>query len=357
MKSWLYTSFLIVHFLSCAVVNHNIIKVHERNSGSIRSISMVGNNLDFYLNHETKPYRCAFNAGMMITKTDTYYTLNISSRNQRLPFRLTNKDSLKLKIDDSIILLPTLDVSRSGDNFSGYYRINYWDLLDMGNADEITVFVLHGDTTFHARYSKVNIYNYRYYNARYILKTTDIPIRRPKPYEQPWGFLSGGGGTTYDFWTGYYTNFFLSGSGFGDFVAAGFGISPFSYTEWQKLYMPLLYPGNPLYQDNLLDSWLEFNEGQSQSFNFHLMYGIAQFNTLRKWSVEIGLSFFYYWSDKRWINAQDRYLNKDILTIVESGTPFKGPAIGGFLQIAGLWFQYNSKPSWTVGLALPVPWW
>jgi hypothetical protein len=201
---------------------------------------------------------------------------------------------------------------------------------------------IHGDTLFHANFSDENIYNYRYFNAKYILKNEDIPEPEPQPYKQPWGFFSGGGGTTYDFWLGHYTNFISTQSGIGDFIAAGLGISPFSYSEWI-----FVYP----------DNWHELNEGRSQSYNFHIMYGLTQHSPLRQWSIELGLSFFYYWSEARWIDSQDRYLDSGLLTIVESGTPFKGMAVGGFIQIGGLWFQYNSKPSWTVGLAIPVPWW
>jgi len=333
------------------------IKVHERTSESIQSITMAGNNLDFYINNEPKPYRCVLNASLMQTKSDIYYTLNFSSGNQKLPFKLSNKDSLVLILDSHTLFLPTLDVSKTGDSFSAYYRITSWDLLDMGNVDDLQVIINHNDTLFHARFTDENIYNYHYFNAKYILKSEDIPKPEPQLYELPWGFLSGGGGTTYEFWLGYYTDLILGGSEISDYLAAGFGLSPFSYSEW--IWHPYS-PDSPepiINQTEPFDSWVEHNESRSSSYNFHIMYGLAQYNPFRYWSIELGLCFYYYWSDPRWIDGQDRYLDDNILTIVESGTVFQGPAIGGFVQIGGLWFQYNSKPSWTVGLAIPVPWW
>ncbi len=357
MKLYFYIAIVIIFLLGCSPKGPTKIQIHERKSESIQSISMGGNNLDFFINNEPKPYRCSLNTGIMITGSDTYYTLNFSSRNQKLPFELSNNDSLKLKLDNSTVSLPTLDVSRTGDNFSAYYRIAYWDLLDMGNVDGLEVVFIHGDTLFHANFSDDNIYNYRYFNAKYILKNDDIPKPSPLPYQQPWGFFSGGGGTTYDFWLSYYTNFISTQSGIGDFAAAGFGLSPFSYSEWIRIPKASPSSENLTYQITPTDSWHELNEGRSTSYNFHIMYGLTQHKPLRHWSIEIGLSFFYYWSEARWIDGQDRYLGSDILTIVESGTTFKGPAIGGFIQFGGLWFQYNSKPSWTAGIAIPVPWW
>ena len=316
---------------------------------------MTGNNLDFFISNEPKPYRCSLNPGILFTRSGTYYTLNFSSRNQKLPFELTNNDSLQLKLDNSTITLATLDVSRTGNRFSAYYRIDYWDLLDMGNVDQLQAIFYHGDTLFQASFSDESINNYRYFSAKYILKADDIPEPDPQPYQQPWGFFSGGGGSTYDFWLGHYTNFISTQSGTGDFIAAGFGLSPFNYSEW-VMVSPL--PSNANFNtvpNNIF--WHELNEDRSSSYNFHLMYGITHPSPFGHWSIEVGLSFYYYWSDKRWIDGQLQYLDSGILTIVEGGKPFKGAAVGGFFQFGGLWFQLNSKPSWTVGIAIPVPWW
>jgi hypothetical protein len=357
MKFHLYILLTTIICLSCAANRPTKIQVYERKSESIESITMGGNSLDFFISNEPKPYRCSLNPGILITKSDTYYTLNFLSRNQKLPFELTNKDSLKLILDKSPITLLTLDVSRTGEGFSAYYRIDYLDLLDMGNVDQLQVIFYHGDTLFQARFSDETIYNYRYFNAKYILKADDIPEPDPQPYEQPWGFLSGGGGSTYDFWLGQYTNFISTESGTGDFIAAGFGLSPFSYSEWILVQDQPPPPEIMTRQLQPTLSWYELNEDRSSSYNFHVMYGLTRPGPIGNWSMEAGLSFYYYWSDERWIDGQDRYLDSDILTIIESGTTFKGPAIGGFIQFGGLWFQYNSKPSWSVGIALPVPWW
>ena len=291
MKHHLYIVLVIFLFLNCATNRSTKIQVHERKSESIESITMGGNSLDFFISNEQKPYRCSLNPGIMITRSDTYYTLNFLSRDQKLPFELTNKDSLKLLLDKSPITLLTLDVSRTGKGFSAYYRIDYWDLLDMGNVDQLQAIFYHGDTLFQASFSDENIYNYRYFNAKYILKTDDIPEPDPQPYEQPWGFFSGGGGSTYDFWLGHYTNFISIQSGIGDFVAAGFGLSPFSYSEWLRMTPPSPSSGNIINQQIPIDSWHELNEGRSSSYNFHIMYGLTQHSRLGRWSVEISLSF------------------------------------------------------------------
>jgi hypothetical protein len=346
-------------FFGCAANNFTKIQVSERKSGNIKSISLLGNHLDFYLENTYKPYRCSVNPGIMKTDADTYYTLNFSSGDQVVPFDLRTTDSLILKLDASEICLNTLDVSRIGKKYSAYYRIDYWDLLDIGNADNVEIHVIHGDTLFKAVFSAQNIQNYQHFTAKYILNSENIPGPEPAIYQQPWGFLGGGAGNLYSFWLATYTNFIQTKTGFGDFVAVGFGYAPFSYTEWAA--------GSPPEPENLpgitppviapIESWVEQNQSQSSSFSLNLMYGFTYPSPFGRWSFETGICFSTFFTSNRWQNGQIRYLDNHLLTIIDDGLPYRGMAVGGFFQLGGLWFQYNSNKTWTAGISLPAPWW
>jgi hypothetical protein len=357
IRIYILTSALL--FFSCAASNLPKIQVSERKSATIESVSLLVNQLDFYLESTYKPYRCAVNPGIMKTAADTYYTLNFSSGDQALPFDLKITDSLILKLDDSEICLNTLDVSRIGKKYSAYYRIDYWDLLDIGNADNVEVHVIHGDSLFKAIFSSQNIQNFQHFTAKYILNSEYIPGPEPAFYQQPWGFLSGGAGKLYVFWLATYTNFIKTKTGFGDFIAAGLGYAPFSYTEWAA--------GSPLEPETLpgisppgitpIELWVEQNQAQSSSFSLNLMYGFTFPSPFGRWSFESGICFCTFFTSNRWQNGQIQYLDDDILTIINEGIPYRGMAVGGFFQIGGFWFQYNSNKTWTAGISLPVPWW
>jgi hypothetical protein len=96
-----------------------------------------------------------------------------------------------------------------------------------------------------ARFSKDNIYNYRYFAAKYVLGTEDIPPPTKPAYEQPWAFLGGGAGSGLDFWLGYYTNFLRIKPESGDYLAAGFGRKALEYSRYNYFQIKgYLWDGN-----------------------------------------------------------------------------------------------------------------
>ena len=338
---------------SCAATSPPQIKVSSRKTGDIESISMIDNYLDFYLNQSTKPFRCSLNPAILKTKTDSYFSLNFSSGSQMLPFHLEKTDSLILQLNDTKIYLPTLDVSRIGKKYTAYYRIESWDLIDIGHADRVQFYFLHADSVFTASFSRESIAKYQYFNAKFLLHSEEIPVPEPPVYKQPWGFLGGGAGSSNTFWLGIYTNFIHTGSGPGDYLAAGMGYASFEYMEWMRPPGPA---PEPIPGGNVVPDWVEQNQSFTGSYSLNVMYGLTYPSPCGRWSLEAGICFYYYLADKRWQDGQLKYLDGDYLTTIESGQPYKGFAVGGFIQIAGFWFQLNSK-NWTAGLSVPVPWW
>jgi len=339
--------------ISCAATSPIQIKVSSRETGDIESINMIDNYLDFYLDRSVKPYRCGLNPAILKTKTDTYFSLHFSSGNQKLPFHLERTDSLFLQLNDNKINLPTLDVSRIGKKYTAYYHIEDWDLLDIGHAGRVQCFILHADSVFKATFSSENIAKYKYFNAKFLLHSEEIPVPGPAAYKQPWGFIGGGTGSSNTFWLGIYTNFIHTQSGLGDYLAGGMGYASFEYIEWIRPSDPV---PEPLPGGHLVPEWVEQNQSSAGSYSLNLMYGLTWPSPYGRWSFETGFCFYYYFTANRWQDGQSRYLNGDNLTIIESGRPYKGFAVGGFIQIAGFWFQFNSK-NWTAGVAVPVPWW
>ena len=340
-------------FLRCAATGPSQIKTDSRKTGDIESITMVGNYLDFYLNQSPKPYRCLLNPAVLKTTKDTYFSLKFSSANQTLPFELKGNDSLFLRLNDNHIFLPTLDVSRIGKKYSAYYRIEDWDLIDIGHTDQVQVYFMHGDSVFKAVFSQDNISKYQYFTAKYILNSTKIPLPEVPVYKQPWGFTGVGAGALYQFWLAQYTNYIQTHTGLGDYLAVGVGYAPFFYTEWQSTANPA--PG-PIPGVIPIEGWVELNQSSGSSYCLNLMYGLTHPSPFGRWSLEAGICFYYFFSAARWQDEQIRYLQDDYLTIIDSGQPYEGFTVGGFIQIGGFWFQLNSK-NWTAGISVPVPWW
>ena len=343
---------IILCYTGCVKTNIPGMPVQEMNSGQVESIMASGNLLDFYLEGGTKPYRCSLNPGMIKTKRSIHYLLNFQYNVLPFPFEISTKDSLRLFLDGSEIGLPLLTASRNGERITANFSIDKWDLLDIGNAGRVQVSFQHKDTLLNARLSGRNIYAFKYFGAKYIIRSTDIPVQAEPAYERPWGFLGVGQGTGYEFWFAYYTDSLETTSGWGEYIALGAGFSPFDYWRYNHYTVDF---DPPVIWDKKKEYWFDgaFTEN---SYYINLMYGLTHPSPFGRWSIEAGVTFQYYFHDHNW-NYQRGGLLYPTIYEIKNGEPYEGAAIGGFIQIGGLWFQINSKSNWAVGLTIPTPWW
>jgi hypothetical protein len=306
---------------------------------------MGGNIIDCYMKGGSSPHKCTLNPGIITSKGSDYCILRFEYRNYQLPYEFNVDDSIKLLIDGSEINLIAYDVRKTEEKLTAYYTIDRWDIVDIGNANNVHVIIPLEDVKLRSHFSKKNIYNYKYFAAKYILKTDDIPDPYEPEYRQPWGFVAGGLGTGYEFWLGYYTNFILVESEMGDYFAIGAGFSPFEY--WRSSVID---------KGNFDIRYLYDGKFTRNSYYINLMYGLTHLIPQYKMSIETGITFQYYFHDKNW----DQNFGTSLYPTkyeIEKGVPYYGPALGIFLQIGVLWVQVNTKSNYAAGMVLPVPWW
>jgi hypothetical protein len=278
----------------------------------------------------------------MTSQGRRYHILKFENRDQDLPYSLTDGDTLSLILDGRPLNLTGYNTSGHERRLSAYYEIDKWDLADIGNASSVGVILRAQGGDLEATFSKDNIYNYRYFAAKYILGTDDIPPPTQPTYEQPKAFFSGGAGSGTDFWLGYYTNFLNITPGLGDYLAAGIGFVPFKYSRYNR------YPGQGYLWDG---DYSEIN------YSVNLMYGLTYQSPFGNWSFELGFTYQYYFYDQSWNSENTGSEQFPTYYRLTDDNPFEGSVIGMFIQAGGLWIQFNRMRYWAVGIAIPIPWW
>lgn len=328
--------------IGCQSGKQSVVSDYRLQLGNFESIIQTGNWIKFHTDRRAEPYTGTLNPGRMISAGRTYHILKFENRDKSPPYILEDGDTLRLILDGRALNLTGYNTSREQNRLSAYYEINKWDLADIGNASSVDIVMLAQDGEWNATFSKDNIYNYRYFAAKYILGTEDVPPPPQPTYEQPWAFISGGVGTGTEFWMGYYTKLLNLESGLSDYLAAGMGIEKMDYSRYNYYSMKgYLWDGN----------------FSLKNYYINLMYGLTYPSPFGNWSFEIGITYQYFFYDENWNSKNvgtDRYPTVYRLT---DGNPYEGSAIGVFIQAGGLWFQLNVKRKWAVGIALPIPWW
>jgi hypothetical protein len=310
--------------------------------GDLESINQTGNWFKFFSERRAEPYSGTLNPGRMTSKGRNYHILKFVNHDKNFPFTLKDGDTLSLILDGRALHLTGYNISKQKDRLSAYYEIDKWDMVDVGNASSVKVIVNTQEGELRATFSTENIYNYRYFAAKYILKTNDIPPRGEPVYKQPMAFLSGGTGSGTEFWIGYYTNFIRFKSGLGDYLAAGMGITGIDYSRYNR------YSG----QGYLWDGNFSLT-----NYYVNIMYGLTYPSPFGNWSFEFGFTYQYYLYDKSWNSentGSDQFPTYYRLT---DGEPYEGSVIGVFIQAGGFWVQFNRRKNWAVGITIPVPWW
>jgi hypothetical protein len=333
---------MTIFYFACSTTKTSMAPVQEINTGDIQTAIMSGNIIDCYVGGGSTPHKCSLNPGYIKSRSREYYFLKFEYRNYRLPYHFQKDDSIKISIDGNEIILLAYDISKTDEKLTVYYKIDRWDILDLGNANHVSVVIPLKKIKLQSQFSKKNIYNYKYYAAKYILETDEIPKPGEPEYEQSWGFVGGGIGTGYEFWLGSFTNFIMVESEMGDYIAFGAGFSPFDFWRYSFTSSDRKYHLNGKFTGN--------------SYYLNLMYGLSHLVPRSKISIETGITFQYYFHDSDW----DQNIGSDLYPTIyelDKGRPYSGPALGLFLQIGGFWAQINSKLNSALGIAIPLPWW
>ena len=310
--------------------------------GDLESIIQTGNWFKFSTDRRTEAYTGTLNPGRMTSKGREYHILKFVNHDKNFPFAMEDGDTLSLILDGRNLYLTSYNVNQQQNRLSAYYEIDKWDMADIGNASSVKVIFHTKDGELRTSFSHKNIYNYRYFSAKYILKTEDIPPIGEPSYKQPMAFLGGGAGTGIDFWFGYYTNFLKLTSGLGDYLAAGMGISKFKYDIYNR------YPGHGYLWDG------GFSEN---NYNINAMYGLTYPSPFGNWSFELGVTYQYYFHDENWNSENTGSDRFPTYYQIADGKPREESLIGAFIKAGVFWVQWNRKKLWAVGIVIPVPWW
>jgi hypothetical protein len=323
--------------------------VTEIDLGNLQSSIQVGKRMDFYLEHLARSYKASLSPGRN-TSSDKqhYFFLKFDYQDHNAPFHISEGDTLLVSFNNQVLTLLAYNSELSRQRLLSYYGINKWDLTDLGNANSIRVTINTSIGPLTAEFSDEIIFDYRSFAAKYVLGSNEeIPVPEKPTYQQPWGFMNGGFGKSFDFRLAHYINLITLNSDLGDFLSIGVGLAPFKYLVCKDYRGP--------------DTFCDMERKTDYSTNINAMYGITYPSPLGNWSFEVGLTYHYYFSDERWNEGQDIYFSgvfpqRQYIRIFE-GQSYRGSAWGFFLQAGGLWFSYNTKSIWTAGLAIPVPWW
>jgi hypothetical protein len=337
-----FFGFLFQLMIGCQTGKQSVVSDYRIQMGDLESIIQSGNWLKFYTERRAEPYTGTLNPGKMISSGREYHIVKFEYRDQYLPYSLQDGDTLSLILDGRALNLTGYNTSRQKNRLSAYYNIDKWDLVDIGNASSVMALIKAQEGDLRATFSTENIYNYRFFAAKYILGANDIPPISEPVYEQPIAFLSGGAGSGFDFWFGYYTNFLSIEPGLGDYLAAGMGFITFTYSRFNR------FPG----QGYLWDG--NFSE---KNYSINVMYGLTHPSPFGNWSFEIGFTYQYYSYDNDWNSENTGTDQFPTYYRLDKGKPIEGSVIGMFIQAGGLWVQFNRKRNWAVGIAIPVPWW
>ena len=333
---------VITVMMGCQTGKHPEISDYRLQLGDLESIIQTGNWFKFQTDLRSDPYTCTLNPGRMASKGREYFILKFINQDKNFPFNLKDGDTLSLILDGRALHLNAYNVNKEQSRLSSYYEIDKWDMVDIGNASNVEAIIKSRDGELQTSFSNKNIYNYRYFSAKYILKTDDIPPLGTPEYEQPMAFFGGGAGTGVDFWFAYFTNLLHSESGLGDYFATGLGITTFKYEVYNQ------YPGH---------GYLWDGNARENNYNINGMYGLTYPSPFGNWSIEVGITYQYYFHDKSWNSKNSGTDLYPTYYQITDGNPREGSKIGMFIKLGGLWVQWNRNKLYAVGIAIPVPWW
>jgi len=333
----------------------------ERN---LHSYMMSGN----YISLQNMPegYRvCSLNPGRIHRGSEgVYFALNLIYKSEIDSITISVQDTLLLVIDGLHLSLIPYDIQQSGRETSAFYEIDPYDLVDLGNANLVSVHIGTQDSILSARLSQENIYNFKRFAARYVLLSDHQPHQSMPAKRKNWGFVSLGLGSGYELWLGKYTDLLTSRDQphVQDYLAVNAGYSSFSYDIKGFRRFWIYDPEIPGDSTLAIRFWSDETVHKNYPY-LGFMYGVKLEQVVSDWSLETGITVQYFflpqWRqavDSVYVPEQDKHYPQKLYHLT-SGTQFDGFSAGVFIQLGGLWGRLDTQKSWAVGLALPVPWW
>ena len=290
-----------------------------------------------------------------------YFALKLRYTPAILDRKITTGDRMVIILDHGQVELKAYEVRNEPSEITGYYSIDKWDLVDIGNARMVTVAVWDSTGSQEILLSRLNINEYRLFASIYILGRLFIPEYDHLP-ERHWGFAGVGYGTMFSAWLARYFNYFIKPSGLisGEFAGIGFGYSPFTYYAYRVNRIADLDPQNGWY--------LKYGYGLPETrsepvYQLGLIYGLVNHSLFEPVSAEAGITIQYFLQNTRYDEVyliHQTPLTYDSPAIVyrpTGGVLRHGFAAGIFLQAGAFWIHANTLNVWTAGLSTPVPWW
>ena len=293
-----------------------------------------------------------------------YYVFNLIYHGSYATENFDTQNRMLIEFDNDSLELEPHDIKYTDDEVVAFYEIDKFDLLDLANAKSIKIMIGAGNPILSGGFSEQNIYNLRYFTSRYVLNSSFEP-EPPQPIRKDhWGFTGVGVGSGYEFWLAKYSNLFTRSAENRncDFLALGFGFSPFSYQIKGIRQIMVPDPENPPDSMFVIRYWLD------EEINRYIpapgvIYGWSFKNVVSNISLEAGVSARYHFlpawqgqSDSVYVPEKDATYPSQIY-VHSKGKLFDGFSIGLYLQLGGIWARVDSERSWAAGISLPVPWW
>ena len=169
---------IMTYSISCQTGKQPEISDYRLQLGDLESIIQTGNWFKFYTDRRADPYTGTLNPGRMSSKGREYYILKFINHDKNFPFNLEDGDTLSFILDGRSLHLTGYNINKEQNRLSAYYEIKKWDLADIGNASNVKVIIKAQEGALRTSFTTKNIYNYRYFSAKYILRTDDIPPSR-----------------------------------------------------------------------------------------------------------------------------------------------------------------------------------
>ncbi len=258
--------------------------------------------------------------------------------------------------DSSAIKLIAHSVEYGHKEVTAYYQISVLDIIEICRSNSVYINIYGVSNQLDREFSQKNIENYNNFANKVIFDSDgriDESLIGKSEISKLRGFISFGVGTGYEAWIAYYTNIIKKNNmkELGDFIALGFGTATFNYDRY--IHRSTSAEPPPRY-------WYDyFDSNQNRIWYFNLMYGQTHPSSLGNWSVDLGLTFHYYFLDDRnWNEYVPREVRWGIIPQYEykitDGDADEGFAMGLFIQAGIFWFRINTKNYWATGLSLPI---
>lgn len=314
---------------------------------------MTGNNLPLTPIESFKLVKVSLDPGYVTPrKGASYCFLKLVCVYRNEADRLNPGDSLYLQMDDRKLILVAYAKTFKEQETDFYYAIDKLDLMELGDSKSVHIALKGENFDFDKKLDEPAIKNFKKFSTRVILSQKPVYPQRKKIKK---AFLGMGKGKEkgYQVLAGIYTNLMKDklSKGTTDFIVMGFGRSSFYYDKFVLTEYPSITVPGYVYQ--------YFAHRVSQTYRLTSGLGVSCQKDSWIFSIETALLFNYYFPrHSNW----DRYIPIEtesgtypyFINTVTHGRPYRGFALGVFLQAGPVWYQTDTKGVWTIGLSIPL---